>query len=81
VLADAVNANLSVRGRALVDEINGVKIEKLEDVVRAFDSYTNAYDIVQFVSHHGFECLERAEVSKANSGILKTYGIASDRRL
>jgi S1-C subfamily serine protease len=81
VLADAVNANLSIRGRALVDEVNGVKIEKLEDVVRAFDSCTNAYDVVQFVSHHGFECLERAEVTKANSAILKTYGIASDRRL
>jgi len=81
VLADAVNANLSVRGRTLVDEVNGVRIEKLEDVVRAFESSTNAYDVVQFVSHHGFECLERGEVAKANAGILKTYGIASDRRL
>ncbi len=81
VLADAVNANLSVRGRALVDEINGVRIEKLEDVVRAFDNCTNAHDVVQFVSHHGFECLDRSEVAKANSTILKTYGIPSDRRL
>jgi S1-C subfamily serine protease len=81
VLADAVNANLSVRGRALVDQINGVRIEKLEDVVRAFDGCTNAFDVVQFVSHQGFECLDRGEVTKANPGILKTYGVASDRRL
>jgi hypothetical protein len=80
VLADAVNANLNVRGRALVDEINGVRIEKLEDVVRAFDNCTNACDVVQFVSHQGFECLDRADVAKANSSILKTYGVASDRR-
>ncbi len=81
VLADAVNANLIVRGRALVDEINGVRIDKLEDVVRAFDTGTNAYDVVQFVSHHGFECLDRGEVAKANAAILKTYGISTDRRL
>src|SRR4029077_3736561 len=36
VLADAVNANVETRGRAFVDKVNGVRIEKLEDVVRAF---------------------------------------------
>jgi len=81
VLADAVNANLSVRGRALVDQINGIRVEKLEDVVRAFETCTNAYDLIQFQTHQGFECLDRTEVAKANAGILKTYGIANDRRL
>ena len=81
VLADAVNANVSVRGRAMVDRINGVRIEKLQDVVRAFESCTNAQDLIEFVPHQGFECLDRAEVAKANENILKTYGIASDRRL
>lgn len=81
VLPDAVNANVSVRGRALVDRINGVRIEKLEDVVSAFSTGTNAQDIIEFLPHEGFECLDRAEVAKANDAILKTYGIASDRRL
>ena len=36
VLAHPVNANFGVRARALVDTINGVKIEKLEDVAKAF---------------------------------------------
>jgi S1-C subfamily serine protease len=81
VLADSVNANVDTRGRALVDKINDVRIEKLEDVIRAFDSNTNAYDRVEFTSHQSFECLERSEVAKANPRILKTYGVANDRRL
>jgi lipopolysaccharide biosynthesis glycosyltransferase len=38
VLSHAVNANFGVRAHALVDRINGVKIEKLEDVVKAFET-------------------------------------------
>jgi hypothetical protein len=81
VLPDAVNANVAVRGRALVDNINGIKISKLEDVARAFENGTNAYDRIEFTSHGSFECLDRADVAKATSRILTTYGIANDRRL
>jgi hypothetical protein len=81
VLADAVNANLSRRGRALVDKINGLRIEKLEDAIRAFQSNTNTYDVVEFLPNHSFECLEREDVAKANARILETYGIPQDRRL
>ncbi len=81
VLADAANANLRVRGRALVNQINGIPIQKLEDVVRAVESCTNDFDLIEFLPHHTFEALDRAEVAKANPKILKTYGIAKDRRL
>jgi S1-C subfamily serine protease len=81
VLADAVNANLAVRGRAFVDRINGRRIEKLEDVVQAFDTSTNAYDVIEFLPHHTVETLDRAEVAKNNSKILDTYGVGKDRRL
>jgi hypothetical protein len=81
VLADAVNANVETRGRAFVDRVNGIRIEKLEDVVRGFERNTNAYDVVEFLPHNGLECVERAEVAKANDRILKTYNIAKDRRL
>jgi len=81
VLADAVNANVNIRGRVLVDKINGVRIEKLEDVIQAFESSNSAYDMIEFLPRHNHECLQRAEVSKANPGILKTYGLAEDRRL
>lgn len=81
VLTDRVNANLRIRGRALVDQINGIRIEKLEDVVHAFEICTNNFDQIEFLPHHSFETLERSEVAKANSRILKAYGIAKDRRL
>jgi hypothetical protein len=81
VLADPVNANLSTRSRVLVDKVNGIRIEKLEDVVRAFETTTNAHHIVEFLPNHTFDCLDRADTEKANSKILQTYGIAKDRRL
>jgi S1-C subfamily serine protease len=81
VLTDAVNANLHVRGRALLDRVNGVKIDRMEDLVKAFESTTNEFDLIEFLPHQSFESLDRGEVAKANSHILKTYGIARDRRL
>jgi S1-C subfamily serine protease len=81
VLADAVNANFVTRGRALVDKVNGAKIDKLDDVINAFESNTNAFDIIEFIPHHNLESLDRAEVAKVNANILKTYSIAEDRRL
>jgi hypothetical protein len=72
---------VSARGRLLVDRINGVRIEKLEDAIQALEKGTNAYDVVEFLPHHNWECLERAAVAKANEEILKTYGLPSDRRL
>jgi len=76
-----VNANLRIRGRALVDRINGTRINQMEDVVKALENSTNDFDQIEFLPHHSFETLDHAEVSKANSRILKTYGIAKDRRL
>ena len=81
VLPDAVNANLTIRGRAVVDQVNGKRIQKLQDIVGALESSTNAFDVIEFLPHHSFESLERADVEKANARILKTYGIANDRRL
>jgi hypothetical protein len=81
VLADAVNANFRVRNRALVDTINGIRIEKMADVVRAFETSTNAFDVISFVRSHQFECLDHAAAQQANAEILKTYGVPKDRHL
>jgi S1-C subfamily serine protease len=81
LLPDAVNANFTIRGQTLVDKINGIRIEKLDDVVRAFETAKTAQHIVEFVPHHTFECLDRAEADKANPRILQTYGVPNDRRL
>jgi S1-C subfamily serine protease len=81
VLSHPVNANLELRGHALVDKINGVRINKLEDVIAAFEKDNGPQDVIEFVSFRLLECLNRAEAKEANDSILKTYGIARDRRL
>jgi S1-C subfamily serine protease len=81
VLPHAVNANLTVRGHALVDKINGVRIEKLEDVVQALAKADGATHALELLPGHSLECLDRAEADKAGPEILKTYGIPQDRRL
>ena len=81
MLADVANANVSIRGRTLVDKVNGQRIERLEDVVRALEANTNAYEVIEFLPSHSIEALSRAETAKANARILETYGITKDRRL
>jgi hypothetical protein len=81
VLADAVNANVQTRARAVVDKINDVRIERLEDAIRAFETNTNAFHVIQFAPHGSFECLNRGDVAEANAKLLETYRISKDRRL
>jgi len=81
VLSDSVNANFSLRGHVLVDRINGVRIEKMADVIRAFETSTNAQDLIEFGKQRQFECLDHAEALRANAKILKTYGVPADRNL
>ncbi|MFN0066678.1 MAG: PDZ domain-containing protein [Limisphaerales bacterium] len=80
-LAHPVNADLSVRGRVLVDKINGVRIERLEDVIRAFEGATGPQHLIEYAGRGGFDGLDRAAATAANAAILQTYGIPSDRRL
>jgi S1-C subfamily serine protease len=81
VLPHEINANWSVRGRAMVDRINGIRIERLEDVVRAIEQNAGDFDVVEFVPHHALETLARAKLAEANTAILSNYDIPSDRRL
>jgi S1-C subfamily serine protease len=82
VLPHKVNANFDVRGRTLINTINGVKIDRLEDVIKAFESAPpNGQHVIEFFPEKNFECLDREDVRQANAEILKAYGIAKDRRL
>jgi hypothetical protein len=82
VLSHSVNANFGVRARALVDKINGVRIEKLEDVVRAFESANGKEQhLIEFHPEHTIEAISKKEADRAHEEILKTYGVPKDRRL
>ena len=80
-LAHPVNANVKISSRALVDRINGLKIDKLDDVVQAFQSATNTHHVIEFLPNQAFETLDRKEAEAAHANILETYGIPKDRRL
>lgn len=80
-LPHEVNADLQIRSRALVDQINGVRINRMEDVARAFEASTNKFNVIRFMKQDRFECLDREQADKANAEILKKYRIGADRRL
>lgn len=81
ILPSAVNANFTTRGHALVDKVNNVRIEKLEDLIRAFESSTNTFHAIEFMPGHSLDCMDRAQAEKSNPMILEMYGIPQDRRL
>ena len=81
ILANPVNANFSVRGRALVNKVNGVRINKMEDLIAAFEKGDKAQHVIEFLPNNGIECIDREDAEQANAEILKTYGVAQDRRL
>jgi S1-C subfamily serine protease len=81
VLSHPVNANLRIAGRALIDQINGIRITRMEDVVRAFDSADRREHLLEFLPKQAVESLDRVGAEAANADILNTYGIPADRRL
>jgi S1-C subfamily serine protease len=81
VLSHSVNANMEIRGRVLVDSINGKRIDSLQDVVDALESNKGSHHLIEFGERLGFECLDREAADQANAEILETYGIQQDRKL
>lgn len=83
ILPHPVNADFSVRGGALINRINGVRITCLEDVVRALRENQGERHILEFdgPEHGPLEALNRAAATAAHAEILRTYGISSDQRL
>jgi hypothetical protein len=80
-LAHPANANLRYTSRALVDRINGVRIDRLEDVIRAFDSATNTHHVLELLPNRALESIDRAAADAAHPEILETYAIPQDRHL
>ena len=81
ILDHAVNANFTVRGQAMVDKINGVRIERLSDVPTAFASAPGPDSIIEFLPDHHFEVIRKDEAEKANPIILDTYRVPAQSRL
>jgi S1-C subfamily serine protease len=80
ILEHEVNANLTTRGQALVDKINGVRIEQLSDVPKAFAAAKGPFDVIDFLPDHHFEVLKHDDAQKATSDILATYSVPAQSR-
>jgi S1-C subfamily serine protease len=75
ILNAPVNASIGTRGQAMVDKINGVRIEKLSDVPAAFAAAKGADSIIEFMPDHHFEVINTVEAEKATPAILRTYSV------
>jgi S1-C subfamily serine protease len=81
ILDAPVNANFSTRGQAMVDKINGVRIERLSDVPKAFAAAKGPDSLIEFLPDHHFEVIRTDEAEKATPDILQTYSVPAQSRL
>ena len=81
ILDHSANANFGTRGGAIVDEINGVKINSMKDLIQGLEARHSDQHVFRFLGSKGIECLDRQAADNANTAILRTYGLVSDRRL
>jgi S1-C subfamily serine protease len=81
ILDHPVNANFMTRGQAMVDKINGIRIERLSDVPKAFAATTGPDAIIEFLPDHHFEVIRKDAAEKANPEILDTYSVPAQSRL
>ena len=79
-LAHPVNADIRLASRAMIDKINGKRIESLEDLIEAFENNENKQHLIKFGSGT-IESLDTEKANQAHKAILETYSIPSDRRL
>lgn len=78
VLADRVNQGYHDFEAMIIDKVQGNKIRNLKDLVKAVESSKDEF--VHFQSHDGdMIVLERSDVEKSKSKILRRYGVPSDR--
>lgn len=81
ILNHPVNANFTVRGQAMVDKINGIRIERMSDVPKAFAATTGPDAIIEFLPDHHFEVIRKDDAEKANPDILDVYSVPAQSRL
>ncbi len=81
ILDHPVNANFTTRGQAMVDKINGMRIERLSDVPKAFAATMGPDAIIEFLPDHHFEVIRKDDAEKANPDILQTYRVPAQSRL
>ena len=74
-----VNANIPFFKDVLVNRVNGRPIDSLDDLVRAIEENKGPYHVFEFGYFGRMAVIDRAAADKANTQILKDYGVTRDR--
>jgi hypothetical protein len=80
ILADPINAYAGDFRYGIVEEINGSKIRKLDDVAAAFAKPVD-YHVIRIVGNGRPIVLERRAVEEARGRILSRYGVTMEQNL
>jgi hypothetical protein len=83
VLPDQVNLGYETLHNSVIDEVNGVKIGQMSDLVGALKSPINGFDVFKFASGEPVEMavLDASEIDAANQNIMTLFHIPSDHVL
>ena len=81
VLPDSANTHIQPYVQKVVDTINGMRIESLADVIKAFETPANGHHVIQFMGSQRFEVIEAEAADRATEEVLTRYGIPAAKRL
>lgn len=81
VLPAKVNIGYEMLHDAVLDEVNGVKIGKIADLVAALKTPVNGFDVFKFAPGESMETvvLDASELDDANQEIMARYHIPTDQ--
>jgi hypothetical protein len=80
VLPDEVNIGYEGLRNTVLDEVNGVKIGRISDLVTALKSPINGFDVFKFASGEPIEMavLDASEIDSANQNIMTLFHSPAD---
>jgi hypothetical protein len=83
VLPDKVNIGYETLHNAVIDEVNGMKIGQMSDLVTALKSPVNGFDVFKFASGEPVEIavLDASQIDSANQNIMNLFHIPYDHVL
>jgi hypothetical protein len=83
VLPDPANIGYESLRNTVIDEINGMKIRRISDIVTALKSPVGAFDVFKFESGEPVQraVLDASAMEQANQEIMAHYHIPADHVL
>ena len=83
VLPNEINLGYEGLRNAVIDEINGIRIKRISDIVTALKSPVNGFDVFKFANGEAVTqtVLSASEIDRANQEIMARYHIPADHVL